>query len=141
MFRSGFALGLVVATSVVVGAASCSDDGGGNSSCVLALEPDCTPLYEPTFDAIFTRTIEPTCAVAGGACHSPSAGRGGISFGSADEAYSELVGEGRVAPGDPGCSLVVRRIAGQRGFMPPGMPLSSAERCAIETWITNGALR
>lgn len=115
-------------------------------ACV-EVDPTCSPLYEPTFDNVFNNTLVPTCAPEGGACHAPDGNKGGISYTDVDSAYLILLGEpdGQpfVIPGDPSCSIVSKRINASRAvdLMPPGDPLSEAERCAIELWIANGAQR
>lgn len=122
--------------------AACS---GGGQTCI-EVSASCNPLYEPTYDNVFTRTLEPTCAVDG-PCHNASSAQGGLVFEDPDEAYDLLLGsdgEARIEPGDPGCSLLVRRVESDNpGFrMPPGgSPLSAEERCSIIQWIADGADR
>jgi hypothetical protein len=124
--------------SVLLYGGACGDD----QTCVEALGPACDPLYEPVFEQVFNRTLKPGCAVEGNACHSGSTAKAGLRMDDIDMSYELLVPGGRVIPGDPGCSLLSTRLAGQNGgVMPPGDPLSEAERCAIETWIANGAQR
>jgi len=132
-------LGLIVAAMFMQ--TGCSGCSGGDLDCVEAQAADCQPLYQPTYDQVFARTIEPRCAVSGGACHSGSDSKGNLRLDDIDQAYSQLVDTGRVLPGDAACSLLVIRIEGGGGVMPPGAPLSEAERCAVETWVANGAKR
>ncbi len=134
-----------VTATLLVGLAlfqtGCSGCAGDDLECVVPQAADCQPLYQPVFDEVFARTIEPRCAVSGGACHSGSGAKGDLQLDDIDLAYSELVDKGRVKPGDAACSLLVIRIEGGGGVMPPGTPLSEPERCAIETWVANGAVR
>jgi len=117
---------------------ACGDD----QTCVEPLGTACAPLYEPVYEQVYTRTLKPGCALPGNSCHSGSFAKAGLRMDDIDEAYELLVSGGRLIPGDPGCSLVVTRLAGANGgVMPPGNPLVEAERCAIETWIADGALR
>jgi hypothetical protein len=117
----------------------CGDD---EAVCVDAINLECAPLYEPVFEQIFTRTLMPGCALEGSSCHSGSSAKAGLRMDDIDMAYELLVPGGRVLPGDASCSLLVTRIEGANGgVMPPGNPLSDAERCVIETWVANGALR
>ena len=116
---------------------NCSDDA---ATCV-AVDTSCTPLYEPVFDEIFTRTIKPKCGVDGRACHGSGGAKAGMVLEEVEASYVHLVDEGRVVPMDSGCSLVVQRLDGQGGLMPPGDPLSEAEQCTIQMWIDNGAKR
>lgn len=115
--------------------------------CVEGLDLACAPLYSPTFDNVFTRTLQPTCAQAGASCHAAEGKQGGLAFDDPDSAYAELVGsaskQGVVVPGDPSCSALVERLetAEASRRMPPGNPLSAAERCAIVQWIHDGAKR
>lgn len=122
----------------VLALASCSS---GDPACVESPSADCQPLYQPTYEEVFNRTIVPRCAVSGGACHSGSDAKGGLRMDDIDETYAQLVGEGRVIPSDASCSLMVIRIEGEGGLMPPGAKLSDAERCAVATWVANGAER
>jgi hypothetical protein len=131
---------LLAAASLVAAASGCG------SECV-EVKADCSPLYEPTFTQIYTRTLAPTCAAGGSSCHGPGGGRGSLTFESQASAYAMLVGQAatdggvRVLAGDPGCSVLVARLEADDEAiqMPPGSPLSSAERCSIERWIANGA--
>lgn len=130
----------LAATAVIIGC-------GGESDCVTDLPLDCAPLYEPTFDQIYARTLAPTCAASGASCHAPEGSQGGLSFGDADAAYAALLGKGggtaRVLPGDPACSVLIERLytTDPSTVMPRGAPLSDAERCVFTQWIANGAKR
>jgi hypothetical protein len=135
---------LLIATVIPGGC----DDEVGAEDCVLDLPPsDCTPLYTPTFDEMFAQTLEPKCAVAGGACHASTGAKGGLILDDADAAYEMLLNPpdapARVLPGDPECSPLIQRVFAEdaTSVMPPGNPLASAERCAIVQWIRNGAER
>lgn len=116
--------------------------GGG---CLAALELECTPLYPPTFDNIYDRLIDDTCAIS--ACHSPASNAGNLAFGDADAAYQRLLNDDGadplVIPGDPECSMLIKRLEStDRDFvMPSRTPLSANERCAIRQWVANGAER
>lgn len=118
---------------------------GGGQTCI-EVNTDCDPLYEPTYENVFTRTLEPSCAVDG-PCHNAASAQGGLVYEDPDEAYDLLLGvdgEARVVPGDPGCSLLVRRLESDNpGFrMPPGQtPLPAEERCSVIQWIADGAER
>jgi hypothetical protein len=113
--------------------------GCSGAPCV-EVPAECTPQYEPTFDAVWSNTLSTSCALSG--CHGGATGSGGLAMGaSADEAY-EALRAGYVEPGEPGCSLVVDHLepAGL-GDMPPGATLSEEERCAVRSWIADGASR
>jgi hypothetical protein len=117
----------------------------GGEDCV-EVSTSCDPLYEPTFDNVWQNTLSVSCAV-GSTCHTASGDRGGLTLDTADGAYSDLLGESgddaRVLSGDPGCSEMIRRIVADDSgdLMPPGSPLSEAERCAVIQWVANGAER
>ncbi|MBX3181736.1 MAG: hypothetical protein KIT72_12270 [Polyangiaceae bacterium] len=123
--------------------------GGGEEPealerCTSALTPGCAELYQPTFNEIHRRTLAVSCAEPGNACHSSEGRRAGLDLEDIDRAYQGLLdpGLGRVVPGDPECSLLMVRLNHPgRSVMPPGAPLSEAERCAIATWIREGAAR
>ncbi len=135
-----------LAHSLAIGC-TCSLGLGGCSDDCVAVPVDCAPLYAPSFDNVFTRTLVPTCASGGSSCHAPSGGRGGLVFEDQAAAYDALVGHAagsggtRVIAGDAGCSLLVQKLEStDEAFqMPPGSPLSAPERCAIEQWIADGA--
>ena len=117
-----------------------------SGECVSGLDvATCSPLYPPTFDDVYERTLAKTCALSGASCHAAEGQAGGLSFESADAAYDHLTGgeEPRVIAGDAACSPLVERIEAtdEARVMPPGSPLSDAERCAVEQWIENGAKR
>jgi hypothetical protein len=126
---------------------ACSNPAPATASCVTVQPATCSPLYDPTFDQIFTRTLHTTCAQEGGACHSASGAQGGLVYEDADAAYALLLGKtdgrARVVPGDPSCSILIERVDAPdpSQTMPPGAELSAAERCSFETWIRNGAKR
>jgi hypothetical protein len=130
-----------------IAAAAATIGCGGGSECVADLPLDCAPLYTPTFDQIYTRTLAPTCAVSGASCHAPEGNQGGLSFGDADAAYAALLGKdgntARVVAGDAACSVVIERLyaTDPSVVMPRGAPLSDAERCVFTQWIANGAKR
>jgi hypothetical protein len=131
-------------------ALACSEpDPAPTSACVPGLSTDCSPLYDPpTFSVIFDKILLPTCAQGMGTCHTAAGAKGGIVMEDADDTYERLLGlvdqRARVEPGDPACSLLVRRLEAPSAEerMPPGpTPLSAAERCTIVLWIANGAAR
>jgi hypothetical protein len=111
---------------------------GGPPSCVT-VETSCTPLYAPTFDNVFTTTLKTTCGSMLSSCHSAN-GRGRMSLADLQTAYTSLL-DGRVVPGDPGCSeMIVRTDAPGKDYqMPPGMALSAPERCSLIQWVAAGA--
>lgn len=138
MFNPAYRPGLT-ALFTLLALGACGDDG---EVCVQALSADCDPLYDPVFEEIYTRTLQPGCALEGSSCHSGASAKAGLRMDDIDMTYQLLVPEGRVLPGDASCSLLVTRLAGANGgVMPPGNPLSEAERCAIEIWVANGAQR
>jgi hypothetical protein len=118
--------------------------GGEESTCLEALPGDCAALYEPVFEQVYQQTLASKCAVPGGACHAAAGAKGGLALEGIDAAYDNLLADGvRVVPGDPECSVLVHRLESTDSsfVMPVGAPLSQAERCAIQEWIRNGALR
>ena len=75
-------------------------------------------------------------------CHSATGRAGGLSLADQQTAYTELMKEGRVKPGDPSCSeLIVRTSSpGEDYQMPPGDPLDVPARCALIQWVQQGAM-
>ena len=123
--------------------AACGDE----DSCVVVPEANCAPLYQPTFDNVFSKTLVPTCGANGSACHAPQGAKGGLVFADIDDSYAALTeasGMGvRVLAGDASCSPLMGRLAAEdeAQAMPPGQRLSDAELCAISSWIADGAQR
>jgi hypothetical protein len=118
--------------------------------CVSGLSTACKPLYDPpVYQTIFDKIFHPTCATGVGTCHTSDAAKNGLVFENADDAYALLLGSNpgdhpRVLPGDPACSLVMKRLTSSdpNYHMPPGdISLSPAEECTIVQWIANGAKR
>jgi hypothetical protein len=120
--------------------AACSGDD--SPTCLQNLDEQCQPLFQPTYAEIYSRVLEPTCGV-GARCHSAEGARAGLVFADEASSHDQLLQLGYVTPGDPSCSVLVRRIEGEGIQMPP-LPadkLLEGERCAIEKWIANGAER
>lgn len=105
-------------------------------------------------DAIFARS----CALGG--CHLSGPGAGGLVLGRTPATWRAALIDvpsqqspslPLVAPGDPGASWLVAKLAGQLcdascdralgcgGPMPPGAPLTELERATIAAWIAEGA--
>ena len=126
-----------------------ADGGAGMSGaeCLAPLDLDCDEAYSPTFDTIYDRRLHDTCATGGANCHGSSGNQGGLSMADADSAYQALVGgnggRARVIPGDPECSLLIRRLESTdpNFLMPRGGRLAPGERCTIRKWVANGAER
>jgi hypothetical protein len=112
--------------------------GACDGDC-LELSAECTPQYEPTFDAVYANTLATSCSLS--SCHAGSEGQGDLAMGStAEEAYQAL--QGYVVPGDPSCSELMHHLEPEGlGDMPPGQVLAEEERCAIRQWIEQGAQR
>ncbi len=128
-----------LALFAVLVAAGCDS---ASETCVPAYEaPSCDPLYEPTFDNFHRETLLKKCAVAGGSCHA-SEGAASLAYEDADHAYAMFIDQGLVVPNEPECSTLVHRLeADSSSSMPPGAPLSEAERCVVKLWIARGASR
>lgn len=129
----------VIAAGLVTVVAGCPQE---TLECV-AFDPDCAPLYEPTWGNVFANTLAPKCGVGGGACHGGAAAIGGLQLDEIDRAHATLLTAGKtyVIPGDPSCSEIVERMhtSSSRLMMPRGSRLPASEICAIEQWIAVGA--
>jgi Planctomycete cytochrome C len=134
---------LVLVTSFF--SSSCGTDPQPGPTCTpVEADAGCAPLYDPTFEQVFTRTLKPSCAASGVSCHASTGRQGGLAFADIDESYRLLTQEnGTVVAGDPSCSRVVARIVNTNGKfrMPPGRSLDPAEQCSIIQWIARGAKR
>ncbi len=123
----------------------CSAEPDAGLPECTTLPETCSPLYPPTFDEVFTRTLVPTCGQADGVCHSVEHARGGLAFDATDPdaGYAALLEKDRVRPGDAACSEFIVRVhvTGRSGSMPPGTALSPEEACALRLWVEKGAER
>ena len=127
--------------AALLGLSACSSDPPAMTCSAIDLE--CTPAYEPTFDEVFTRTLKPSCAKSGPSCHGNAGRQRDLVFEDADTAYRLLVDHGLVRPGDAACSRVVVNVTSTDPFvrMPPAMALPADAQCAIARWIQDGAQR
>jgi hypothetical protein len=121
---------------------ACSSDPPP-AKCSTTADVGCAPLYEPTFDQVFTRTLKPTCAKSGASCHASTGKQGGLVFEDADTAYRLLMDRGVARAADPACATIVHRVTATDGNvrMPPGLSLPASEQCAIFRWVADGAKR
>lgn len=128
------------------------DDGDddGPLACV-DVDPDgCAELYPPTWDRVYSDTLETKCATGGLSCHGSAdaegASLGGLFFADSSAAHALLLedrGESTyVIPGDPSCSLLVKRLRTDDPIrrMPPGTTLMDGEVCSVAKWIAMGAM-
>jgi hypothetical protein len=142
-------LAAVAAALAAIVATSCtsSSEEPSEPPCVQGLTADCKAANDPpAYATIYAKIFAPTCATGSGTCHTDDAREGGLSFADAHAAYAMLLGQdgqkARVLPGDPSCSLLVKRLASSDSSyrMPRGpTPLSPAELCTITKWIAEGA--
>ncbi len=113
--------------------------GCSGSPCV-DVSAQCSPLYEPTFDNLYERTFQPSCALEGG-CHAADSASAGLDLSEIEAAYDAL--SARVDADELGCHTLITRVDAEapEDAMPPGAPLNAAERCAIRQWVDAGAPR
>jgi hypothetical protein len=122
------------------------DEGGDAPSCIERDASTCMPLYEPSWERVFTETIAPRCGTPGSACHGQASAMGaggGLVVSDMAATRAALLDGGFVVPGDASCSEVMVRLdiddAALR--MPPGsQALDEPERCAVARWIADGAM-
>lgn len=115
------------------------DESSGSGCEDVDAGATCTPVFEGDFNDLFERILSPRCANAA-ACHGEGT-RTSLALPDSTEAYRALVDDGRVVPGWPGCGPLMMRLEATdpRWQMPPGAPLSPAERCVVTRWIADGA--
>lgn len=113
---------------------------GGDPPACVEVDLTCAPLYVPTFDNVYANTLIDGCGSQRVACHSAAGNKGGLSFETPELAHAALLA-GRVTAGDASCSEMIVRVhsVGASFQMPPGSPLSEAERCALTQWVQAGA--
>lgn len=136
--------GVVAAALVGTIIAACGSDGSSDDSvpeCLSTAPAPCTTLYAPTFDKVWKNTLSMTCAATG--CHSGATPQAGMAFDKGqDEAYANLMSNGRVRAGDVRCGKATVRLHSQgKSYVmpPPGSNLPSGALCSISQWIANGA--
>jgi hypothetical protein len=110
---------------------------GCPSETCVELDAVCDPLYEPEWANVYVRTLQPSCGVGGGSCHSSEGAKGGLILDDEDAAFEGM--QQRLIPGEASCSLIAVRL--HLDEMPPSSPLSAAEQCAVQRWIDSGAVR
>ncbi|HEY0477114.1 MAG TPA: c-type cytochrome domain-containing protein [Kofleriaceae bacterium] len=122
-------------------AAPCAGCPADPPPACITVDTRCQPLYAPTFDNVYAMTLRDTCGSQRTSCHSAAGKQGGMSFQDPQHAFDALHA-GRVVPGNPGCSKMIVRTdsPGASYQMPPGDPLSEAERCVLIQWVAAGAL-
>ncbi|HVH41134.1 MAG TPA: c-type cytochrome domain-containing protein [Labilithrix sp.] len=137
-----FTFSVMLASSILSGA-GCSDGSNGAAPVCLdaGVDRECTPSYEPTWDALYANTFQRSCAASGISCHAATGRQGGVDFSNSDTAYANV--QSKVRPGQPECSILVHRVLATDGKvrMPPGRSLPAGEQCAIVQWVANGARR
>jgi hypothetical protein len=106
----------------------------------IEVDLSCAPLYVPTFDNVYTNTLQTGCGSQRVSCHSAEGQKGGMSFEDPDTAHAALLA-GRVVAGNAACSEMIVRTSsvGESYQMPPGSALSETERCALILWVQSGA--
>ena len=115
----------------------------------------CNGVRELSFTSIYEKVLAVSCAFT--SCHSSERHKGGLAFGTREEAYQALVGVAptnesalaaglfRVEAGKPDTSFLLKKLAspgaGEGNRMPANSstPLSEATIAAIREWILAGA--
>jgi hypothetical protein len=150
--------GLATLVSLVSALAGCGDSGAPNKDdggmppqqCIKPLSLDCTPTYEPTYDAIYDNLLRPTCGTSSVCHYGPTADKAqaGLVLSNRDDAYDYLLGmmdgRARVVPNKPECSILEQRLeSNDPNFRMPsgGAQLPLGDRCVVRQWIANGAKR
>ena len=125
------------------------DDDDSAPSCVENLPATCNPTFPATYDQIYSQVFQQRCGTAGGgiSCHGSMGKKGGLDLSEPNSAYQQLLGSTgkvRVVPRDAACSLLMERLeSSDPNFRMPWRedPLSAGVRCAVQSWIQNGAER
>lgn len=127
---------------------ACNGDDGetgeeGIPECVEFELDGCTALYPPTYDQVWTQTVQNNCSSTGSSCHAQmGSGDVGLTFLDPQASWEYMTSHELVVPGDPLCSPLFVRVAidDPEIRMPPGTSgLSPTALCSIGTWIANGA--
>jgi hypothetical protein len=136
-----------ITSALLLLVAACGDSGPVDEPCVKNLDLNCAALYDPpTYTALFQNILHPTCASGHGTCHTSDFAPRGLIFEDQQQSYGMLMGtiggKQRVIPGDPSCSLLIRRLESQTPSyrMPPGnTSLTQPQLCTFVKWIAQGA--
>lgn len=137
------------------GAVGC---GADDATCGAPVELAAIAAVEPATADDVAAILERSCALGG--CHLSGPGAGGLVLGRSTATWRAALvnvpsqqnpAMALVAPGDPDRSWLVAKVHGALcdatcdralgcgGPMPPGAPLSDAERATLVTWIADGA--
>jgi|GEM_PF-576535 len=143
------AAALWIVAAVAGSGCTSAGPGAADPPCVVGLTKACSATYDPpVYDTIFAKILRPTCATGGSSCHAAAGHQNGLVLEDADASYALLLGQGgaraRVTPGDPSCSLIMKRLTSTDPsyHMPPGTTsLSAGDQCTIVQWISAGAKR
>jgi hypothetical protein len=130
----------VIASAIAALGAVCS--GPERLECITE-DPECAPLYAPTWENVFSNTLRPKCGTGGGACHEGVGAKGGLRLDESVSGYESITraGRGWVLTDDPGCSEILQRVYSDSDVlrMPRGSSLPESERCALQQWVLAGA--
>src|SRR5512134_700571 len=77
----------LTATLFVAAALAGCSGGDPPLECNMTVTPTCAPLYQPTFDNVYSMTLMPHCGSGTRSCHSDAGMKGGMSFQTIDQAY------------------------------------------------------
>jgi hypothetical protein len=131
---------LLLAACAAVALAGCP---GNDELTCIEVEPTCAPLYPPTWENVFTNTLERKCGTGGSGCHEGASAQGGLRLDDSLAAYNALISPAHdyVLLTDPGCSQLLTRVYTTSSSlrMPRGSNLPEAERCALQQWVLAGA--
>jgi hypothetical protein len=117
-----------------------------NGSCTDVAYGIHNGAISPTFNEIFTRTLQPSCG-SNAACHAGANAQRGLRFDDETTAYQDLMAKNaagttaRVIPNDLKCGeLIVRLETPNKSWtMPKGSHLPENLLCVIRHWIADGA--
>ncbi|HEY1812515.1 MAG TPA: hypothetical protein VGG74_09230 [Kofleriaceae bacterium] len=132
----------------VFAAALCAGCPDNDPPACITVDTTCAPGYVPTFDNVFSNTINVSCGNTNSSCHSTDGHMAGLVMSDEQAAYTNLLAPStidpsrkRVDPGDAACSVMIVRTdsPGASYQMPIGDALSDVERCALIQWVQMGA--
>ena len=153
------AVSRVLTAVVLASAVACGPTDGDEAHPVplclaQAADASCTQVaygihnqvITPTFDEIFTRTLQPRCG-SSPSCHAGASAQNGLHLDDATTAYQDLLAENaagttqRVIPNDVKCGELIVRLEtpNEPWTMPKGDHLPDNVLCVIRHWIADGA--
>ena len=112
------------------------------ASCKNTVNTPIGDIVFPADSVSYAKQVQPLFNIGctyPGACHDDQTRAGGLSLTNYIDATTDQPGV--IIPGNPTSSILIQRIQGQNGIMPPppSSPLNQNQVNGMKTWIKEGA--